>query len=240
MKTTATLSLLATSCLLVGTAQGQTTFSFGPQVGLSLATAHFLDDASRTATTRRWGVEAGLAGNVQVGRFAFQPSVLFSQKGYHSTGYLSGFEIFGTYEETFRLNYLTVPLNLAFTLGHAGQGVQVFAGPYVSLLVGGNYTRQQSITSYPGGDPYTSEATGKVNAGSEYSDYSGQYSKRFDGGVQAGLGYRFHKVLVQACYSVGLRDLRAQYHTGSYTSSYPAYYNGSFRASLSYLVGAKS
>jgi hypothetical protein len=85
-----------------------------------------------------------------------------------------------------------------------------------------------------------SETKGKVNAGSEYTDYKSQYSKRFDGGVKVGVGHYFNKVLLQASYSVGLRDLRAQYYNAYNTTSYPAYYNRSFRASISYSVGAKS
>ena len=240
MKTNTTLSLLASSFLLIATAHAQKAFSVGPRVGLGLATAHFLDAPGLTSSTSRGGFEAGLTGNVQVGHFAVQPSVLFSQKGYQSTGGLSGFEIFGHYEQTTRLNYLTVPLNLAFTLGHDGQGMQVFAGPYVGLFVGGHYARQEHISDYPGGTSYTAETTGKVQVGSEYADYGRHYSKRFDGGVQAGLGYRFHGVLVQACYSVGLRALNAQYRSGGYTAADPAYYNRAFQVSLSYLVSPKS
>lgn len=240
MKTNATLAVLAGGFLLLAPAHAQTALSFGPRIGLGLATAHFLEAPGLTSATSRWGVEAGLTGNVQIGRFAVQPSVLFSQKGYQSTGYLSGFEIFGHYEQTTRLNYLMVPLNLAFTLGPDGQGMQVFAGPYVGLLVGGNYARQEHTANYPGGALYTAETTGKVQVGSEYADYGRHYSKRFDGGVQAGLGYRFHGVLVQACYSVGLRALNAQYRSGGYTAADPIYYNRAFQVSLSYLVSPKS
>jgi hypothetical protein len=128
--------LLAGSFLLVGTTQAQARFSFGPQVGASLAKARFVADEYRASTTHRWGFEAGLMGNLQLGRFALQPSVLFSQKGYRSTGSIWLFEGGGNYTETFCLNYLTLPLHVAFTLGQGGQGVQVFAGSYVSMLVG--------------------------------------------------------------------------------------------------------
>jgi hypothetical protein len=135
MKTTFTFSLLASCFLLVGKTQAQATFSIGPRVGLNSTTVHFPDPGS-SSYTRHTGFEAGLTSNVQLGHFALQPSLLFSQKGYRSSGYLPSFDTPITYEEQVRLNYLTVPLNLAFTLGRAGQGLQVFGGPYASLLVG--------------------------------------------------------------------------------------------------------
>jgi hypothetical protein len=33
------------------------------------------------------GLEAGLTSMVQFGHFAVQPSLLFSQKGFHTSGY---------------------------------------------------------------------------------------------------------------------------------------------------------
>jgi hypothetical protein len=238
MKTTVTLAVLTSGCLLLAPAHAQTAIRFGPRVGLELATAHFQETPGLVSVSSRWGVEAGLSANVQVGRLAVQPSVLFSQKGYQSMGNLTGFEIFGRYEETTRLNYVTVPLNFAVALGRDGQGLQVFAGPYVGVLVGGHYARQEHASDYPGAPTRTAESTGRVRAGSEYDDY-GHYSKRVDGGVQAGLGYRFHGALVQAGYSVGLRALNAQFRSGTYTAADPVYYNRAFQVSLTYLVDPK-
>jgi hypothetical protein len=136
-----------------------------------------------------------------------------------------------------RLNYLTVPLNLAFTLGHAGQGLQVFAGPYVSLLVGGRFAWQGHFASYQGSAPYDAEGSGKVEPANLIPDYANLYSRRFDAGLQAGLDYRFGGLLVQAGYSVGLRNLGVPFQFGSHTYDSPAYYNQAFQASLSYLVG---
>lgn len=142
------LSLVASGLLLAGTAQAQATFSVGPRVGFSAATTHFSEDSLGVSYSSRSGFEAGLLGNLQFGHFAFQPSVLFSQKGYKAEGPAPGLAIYGParYEETVRLNYLTVPLNLAFSLRRNGQGLQAFAGPYVAMLVGGKYARRQYST----------------------------------------------------------------------------------------------
>jgi len=134
-------------------------------------------------------------------------------------------------EEEVRLNYLTLPLNFAFTLGRDGQGLQVFAGPYVSLLVGGNYTTK--ISSF-------NDVTGKIKAAST-SDGKDRYAQRFDGGLQGGLGYRLKAFQLQASYSLGLRNSAVQLqYNGRVPDNEPAYYNRAFQVSLSYLVSAKS
>lgn len=241
------LLFLAGNSLLAGTAQAQATFHVGPRVGLSVASAHFADTYQASYSSRS-GVEAGLTGSLQVGHFALQPSVLFSQKGYRNSYALRYIDPPiptepGTVDEAVRLNYLTLPLNLAFTLGRAGQGLQVFGGPYVGLLLGGNYTtRIHEGSYYPGGSSNDREQVRQMQAGSVVANPSSDnaYSQCFDVGLQAGLGYRFNGVLVQASYGVGLRNLAVQYEINAYIYNPTAYYNRSFQLSLSYLVGPRS
>jgi hypothetical protein len=237
MKTSTTFCLLTSSFLLGATAHAQGTFSIGPRVGLNVSTVHFPVDY-RTSSTSRAGFEAGLTSNVQFGHFALQPSILFSQKGSGSSGTLIGIFTPNTYDEQLRLNYLTVPLNLAFTLGKDGKGIQVFAGPYVSLLLGGHYTRQIQSGGYMGGPTYETEVSGKVKPADIVSDGDNEYSRRFDTGLQAGIGYRLGGFLLQANYSLGLRNLATQFqgYDGRLYND-PEYYNRSWQVSLSYLVG---
>jgi hypothetical protein len=224
-----------TGALLAGTAQAQTTFSIGPRVGLNVSTIHLADDYGVPYTSRA-SFEAGLTSNIQRGHFALQPSVLFSQKGYDSSGSLTSYDSPVSYEEQVRLNYLTVPLNVAFTLGKNGQGLQVFAGPYVGILLGGNYTRQIHAEGYLGGPAIDTEISGKVKPASIVSDSDNKYSRRVDTGVQAGIGYRLRGFQLQAGYSLGLRNLATQYRTGSYSYDGTAYRNRAWQVSLSYLV----
>jgi hypothetical protein len=75
----------------------------------------------------------------------------------------------------------------------------------VGLLLGGNY---QFISS--SGSSYSSE--GKVKAGEYYAILApGTTSfdvllRRFDAGLQVGLGYRVGRVLAQVDFAFGLRD----------------------------------
>ena len=231
------LLLLGGGLLLAATAQAQATFSVGPRVGLNVSTVH-LPVPYADSYSSRAGFEAGLTGTAQFGHFALQPSVLFSQKGYDKVGALVGYGPSSlTYAEQLRLNYLTVPLNLAFTLGEAVQGLQVFAGPYVSLLVGGHYTRQVPRGGYSGIPAYTAEVSGKVKPADVVSDSDNEYSKRVDTGLQAGVGYRLGGFLLQANYSLGLRNLATQYrgYDGRLYDD-PGYYNRLWQVSLSYFI----
>ncbi|RZK31585.1 MAG: PorT family protein, partial [Hymenobacter sp.] len=139
---------------------------------------------------------------------------------------------------TIRLNYLTLPVNLAYTQRSDGQGLQAFAGPYASCLVGGHY--QNDFNFYTLGA--TGTFTGQVAAGDHNPGTAGSnatYSKRWDVGVQAGLGYRYQQVLLQVGYSLGLRNLAATipgYPAGTLVTATPIYNRG-FQACLAYLFG---
>jgi hypothetical protein len=227
---------LAASLLLLGTAHAQATFHVGPRVGLNVSSAHFpreLAGPEQASYTSRPGVEAGLTGTVQLGHFAVQPSLLFSQKGYRSSGDKLLIDMVTPYEEEVRLNYLTLPLNFAFTLGRNGQGLQVFAGPYASLLVGGNHT--DKVMGFQ-------DRTDQVKAASLASDGANRYVQRYDGGLQAGVGYRRQRFQLQASHTRGLRNLAVQYQgsDGTVYDNSPAYYNRAFQVAFSYLVGSGS
>jgi hypothetical protein len=231
------LPLLAGSFLLTATAHAQVSFSGGPRVGLNVATLHFPDKSS----SMRAGFEAGLTGNLQLGHFAVQPSLLFSQKGYRTSGDLMGIDAPASYKETIRHNYLTLPVNLAYTLGEKGQGLQVFAGPYVGLFLGGTYTRRVHEDGYFGGPAIDRDYEGKVKAASAYTNGANRYAQRIDAGLQAGVGYCLSGWQVQAGYSLGLRNLASSYQASDGTRyREPTNYNRVFQLSLSYLVGAKS
>jgi hypothetical protein len=100
--------------MVVCPAIAQTSFQMGPVIGATLFSVHYGDNPpyTRPATSYHPGFEAGLLGTLQVGHLAFQPALLFAQKGYNSR-----YDIIpapGTLPpsanaNTTRLNYLTLP-----------------------------------------------------------------------------------------------------------------------------------
>lgn len=198
----------STGLFLLGAfaAQAQTAFSIGPLAGLTVAGAN--ESASPDITiTYRTGFEAGVQSVLQLGHVAVQPSLRFTQKGLH---YHYGSGLYNS-DTDYRLNYLTLPLNVAYSLRPDGQGLHVFAGPYLGLFLAGNY--QERVVDRSGGGGGISTSTGDIKPGDVYevppvgTTYYPLRCHRFDGGVQTGLGYRYGKLLVQASFGFGLRDL---------------------------------
>lgn len=249
MKTTTRLLLLASGLLSMATAHAQTTFSIGPRLGGNVSTVRFADDNDKI--TARAGFEAGVLGSLQFGHLAVQPAVVFAQRGYTRTlsFYDAGFG--GLTQTSVRLNYLTLPLQVAYVQHTNGQGFQLAAGPYASLLVGGNSLGDYRFPFAP-----TQQVRSKVVAAEVHTvdispsslrepDYT-VYSRRFDLGAQVGLGYRLGGALLQLSYSLGLRNVATteRYTLGgglpTYDFSGSAYRNRSFQVALSYLVGGRS
>lgn len=129
---------------------------------------------------------------------------------------------------TSRANYLEIPVNLVYTTS-GDHGFQVFAGPYVAFGMGGRTEIENQSTStgnnggggtstnnsysygntfflyrdtYPGG-PLNGPNTTTTPA--PYDANSGAIvARRFDAGVNAGIGYRFQSLQVQLGYGLSL------------------------------------
>lgn len=245
------LTILAAGCLLtlVAKAQAQVSFSIGPQVGYNLTSVSY-DMATGSSpyatysyeTSSRSGFEAGLKASVNLPHFAFQPAILFSQQGYKfSDNYnsLGSYTSAGT--QSIRANRLAIPLNFAYTQQADGQGFQLFAGPYLSFLLGGSYQNNTVVTLTTGASK-TSTQEGDVKAGDTYSDSANDtnyYQRNLDAGLQAGLGYQFKTILLQAGYSWGLRNVGANYPATMLNGPAPLVKNRAFMVSLAYLFSSK-
>lgn len=206
----------------------QTSFQLGPRVGATLATVRYTGSAaygqvaSDYPTTYRVGFEAGVVGSWQIGHLAVQPALLFQRKGFYSDYeqvYTSSYLPSASFSNTVSMNYLTVPVNIVYTQKVHGQGFQLFAGPYLSRLVGGHY--HSDYVLHPREERGAFD--GKTIAGDNNPNEPGQedmYYKRLDAGLQAGCGYQYQQWLLQASYRWGLRNIAATY-TGPSNPSNP-------------------
>ena len=234
MKHLVSTLLLAGSLGLATAAQAQVQVSLGPRVGENLST-HRLD-ADDATSAYRFGLAAGVQASLSWKKFALQPALLFSQKGSSVSEELlfstnGGTLQAGTFTTKVRLSYLTLPLNFVFAPAGTGTGPQVFAGPYLGVLLGGRLEQ-----SYPP-DLATSGPVYVVGNG-DIPSAPGYYSNRFDAGVQGGVGFRFEHLLLQAEYSLGLRNQFPAYSTNPLVPNRTEY-NRSFQASVSYLFDLK-
>jgi hypothetical protein len=207
----------------------QTTFSIGPQVGLnaSYASYEYVDYETRI----RHGIEAGVLGSLQMGYVALQPALLFSQKGYRLT---TGTALSTShFEDIYRLNYITLPVKCVVSPRKDGQGVQLLAGAYLALLVGGNYQR-----NFINGNS-TKVTTGRIVPNQSPLAFDEYSSQRLDAGLIVGVGYRYKKLQLQANYTWGGVNLAVPYTTlGTHANA--SNYSRGWQASLAYLFGPKS
>jgi hypothetical protein len=230
MNRTFTCFSLTTKLLLLAcAAQAQSTFSLGPQVGLNLSSASYFSDSYHPSS--RTGFEAGVLSNLHLGHVSLQPALLFSQKGYHLTS--GGSQSTGTHDDNFRLNYLTLPVKVVYARKD-GQGMQVFAGAYLGLLLGGHYERaftQNGTTTVTAGPikPSQSPLTAE-----EYS------SQRLDAGFLVGVGYRYKRAQLQANFTWGGPNLAVNYQFRGTIYNNPIYRNQAIQISLAYLFNSKT
>ena len=139
--------------------------------------------------------------------FSFEPGLLFSSKGYKIDTYYPVPTSSGEYlpiDERAVLNYIEIPLSLKLTTSI--KKVQFFGaiGPYLALGLSGKISREEFDIVDPGTIVYdgTVDYTGEM-------DKDGQW-KRFDYGMQAGIGVIIQRIAFRINYSYGLANI-AQY-----------------------------
>ncbi|MDB5271035.1 MAG: PorT family protein [Hymenobacter sp.] len=252
------LPTLAVLAMASSAAQAQTTVTFGPRLGVNLSkfsysgTPQQFDDVKSMA-----GVQVGATANISFGNLAFQPSLVFSQKGAElkSTGRAvsDGFPFTYTVTASPKLNYIELPLNFVYTTG-GDHGFQVFAGPYVALGVGGGGSYNVAFTStdpdlaffngdYPGSLKVEYGTKQNDNAAAQTSNNTNSAPPlvltfhRLDAGLNGGVGYRVGPFQAQLGYGLGLVNFVPNDPNGQDTGSKG--YNRSFQLAANYFFGSK-
>ncbi len=220
-------ALFGAALLAATAASAQATFSLGLRAGANRATTTLdgaalstgnypFDYSAEKSALYAW--QAGVVLEARFGKLAFQPALVFSQKGekLHTVGSTGGFmpryEVRET-ASTNRYNWLELPLNVVYTL-HGDHGLQVFAGPYVAAAVGGRQRGTESTYSTSlgwGGSANTSYYSENFNFPIHYDPDSA--NKRWDAGFNFGVGYRQGPLQVQLAYGLGLLNLQRNHKT---------------------------
>ncbi|NVO86253.1 outer membrane beta-barrel protein [Hymenobacter terrestris] len=220
-------------------AQGQTSISAGPVIGFNTSTAPYKYDHTFTTHYRTGGAIGALA-NIQRQHLALQVVALYQQKGFRiDDAYTSPNSLYTRQKNDYRLNYLNVPVQVAYAFRPDGQGLQVFAGGYAGLLLGGKAELDTYYEDAMSGASGVRQGTMKLEPGRAPDPSSiHSYSQRIDAGLQAGAGYRCEQLLLQLSYSYGLRDAGPRYEEGIGDGFItPSYYNRVAQVSVAYLFG---
>ena len=152
-----------------------------------------------------------------------QPALVFTQKGLKGAAQ-STFDFFGsptTVNESYtaRVNFLELPVNVVYALGSNGEGFQLFAGPYLAVGVGGTGDYDLKIST-PGQEPETYSGSQGMEFGDRFLEptpgngsqlYVEFRARRFDAGLNAGIGYRAGAFQMQLGYGLGLLNAQPDY-----------------------------
>ena len=149
------------------TAIGQK-LSIGPMAGVNISSISEIDNTESLA-----GLNAGIFLNYSVNEnLGFGLKGLFSQLG-------TGFE---DIENHVRLNYIQLPLSVAYFFGERGNTIRpkVFIGPYVGFLMNAQDMNGNDISGYN-----STDFGGQIGAGFNYS-FANRSWLNFDLGYSAG------------------------------------------------------
>ncbi len=119
-----------------------------------------------------------------------------------------GLEFDGYYR--FMFSYLEVPVNIAYKFGN----IQVYAGPYISLMLSGKEKYDITMTELDESHTESDERKyvpvfGEVKDGDIDDENMAAYG--LDYGLNAGVGYRIGQILITAGYSYSMSNIIPAY-----------------------------
>lgn len=119
MKLTKLFILLALPALTFGQMK-QSTFVFGPKVGLQMTKVKILDNPTTIDSKNRFDFNAGVFTRFNLGKFSIQPEAMYQEKGGNFSGN-------GTEQQSYR--YLSTPVIFGY---RAAKGINLEIGPEYS------------------------------------------------------------------------------------------------------------
>jgi hypothetical protein len=154
----------------------------GYQFGINLTTISFTPADIISKTEVPMGIHFGIYYDIALDKHvSIQSGFLFSSKG-------ADYEI-DTVDYSLTPTYLEIPVNLAFHLGSEKTIIYLFGGPYAACAIGGY----------------------KIVTGDElrYLNFGGSAEKdmkRFDFGINLGIGVSVKSYVISAQYGIGLTN----------------------------------
>jgi Outer membrane protein beta-barrel domain len=227
---------LVAAALLGVASAAQAQVTIGPRIGLNLANVAFEEDDEFDEKILL-APQVGVSLNVEFGNLAFQPALLFSQKGFKIKEEETMGGVTQKLDATTRFNYLELPLNFVYTTG-GSEGFQIFAGPYVGFGLGGKQKSEYSFSG-GGGSGSTSGTTKIKFANQEEANSDDAYVRQPDLGLNGGIGYKTGPLQAQLGYSLGLSNLVPNDSNGNKPDDDLSAKNRVIQFSLSYFFGGK-
>lgn len=167
---------------------------YGLRLGWSLATVNSDDDILDGGSVRS-GLNIGAVIGFQLSPAApvyLETGLFYTEKGGNGRVELSDGVTSERVKFTYDLNYLELPILAKYKYDIDGNfSIQPFAGGWLACGVGGK------VKNY---------GTSKDNRAA-YSSFSGDFFKRFDGGLRIGCGAEYQMIYAEMAYDFGLANI---------------------------------
>jgi hypothetical protein len=206
--------LLLLAALAVCTCHAFAQVSLIPKAGVTFANATYeghilgIDNASLRGLTGGLGINFSLTKN---NFLSIQPEILYAQKGCYTPN-----NAIATYDFSFRLNYLEVPLLLKANFGGQKMKFYVNAGPSIGYLLNGSIKGRGNSRGYLNPEYDFEEPIQLTDDPQSFLDVTRLYANRIEAGLNfgGGVGYHFFgstALFVDLRYNMGLTDFNKQY-----------------------------
>ncbi|GAA4356090.1 hypothetical protein GCM10023185_19510 [Hymenobacter saemangeumensis] len=226
-----TAGLAAGFHLLSAPAQAQTEIFIGPQVGFTRASAgvnySVLSNYDGPPSDPIYTAHAGAMMRLDFGgNLSLQPSLLFVRKGYRvktlEAQYDSRNGARYTSDRRFGINFLELPVNLVFSPDYSPE-LQIFAGPYLAIPLGGTVTHSQTFYDSQTNDITTEEqGSQQLSKGSATPTHPfGSGMASTDMGLQAGFGFLLGRLQLQLSASAGFSPIIQRHGAALNTTADP-------------------
>jgi hypothetical protein len=244
MKKTATLvGALALSLLSF---EGFSQFKLGVKAGMNVSTfggVEMKDSEDQKiyedGLESKIGYHVGLAADYGfTEKLSLQTGLMWTNKGTKFELSEEEDDFKAELKSTISLNYLEIPINLAYKMGN----FQIHAGPYVAFGVAGKSETESTFTFMGDTETETDKSDIKFKNTVEESDFDKEnvdYFRALDFGLNFGVGYMAGPVLLGATYSLGLSNTTPDADIEGYNADDSVFKNRNLGISATYFFGGK-
>lgn len=187
--------------------QATSQIRFGALGGLNMANMKILGASEEDLKTKPSFNVGGVVEYNFSESFGIQSGLFLSGKGtrYEFTREEGGLS--NSIKSSISPMYLEIPVNAMYKINLGTASIQLFAGPYIGIGVGGNVKSEVTTKGTVFGVPINENETNTSDI--KYGSSSDSNFKRTDFGLNIGAGVEFSKILIRAQYGLGLSNIDA-------------------------------
>lgn len=184
--------------------------SFGFEAGTVVSSLNIKSNHENTSTKFNLGIRLGINYlHNFTNSFDLESGIFYCQKGqkkeHGTTGSYNGIEVWVEFLETYKLNYLEIPVSINYNFNN----LFISTGLYFSYCLNGFYSKKNS-TKNAQTQELIAEYTTKSDLFKEDDDFltmiinDDKTAERFDYGLYFGIGYRVERFAVKSNFDLGI------------------------------------